>query len=97
MKLFLKHARDPVCVKRSIKVAFIVGTVLALINHFDAIFFGEITYTNIFQIVLTYLVPYTVSTYGSAMQARHIDLKDCKERAEKEELNKVSEEENTAQ
>ena len=42
-------------VKSSIKVSLIVGTVLALINHGPAIV----------QILLTYLVPYSVSTYSA--------------------------------
>jgi len=75
MKLFLKHAKDRVCIIRSVKVALVVGTILALINQYDAIFSGNLTPTNIFQILLTYLVPYSVSTFGSAMQARHIETR----------------------
>ncbi len=74
MKLFLRHITDKICVKRSVKVALVVGTILGLINHYDTIFYGTLTATNIFQILLTYLVPYAVVTFGSAMQARHIEL-----------------------
>ncbi len=74
MRLFIKHACDPVCIKRSIKVALVVGTVLLIINHYDELIHGTLNATNIFQIGLTYLVPYFVSTFGSAMQARHIEL-----------------------
>ena len=74
MRLFIKHACDPVCIKRSIKVALVVGTILFVINHFDEIVNGTLNATNIFQIGLTYLVPYFVSTFGSAMQARHIEM-----------------------
>jgi len=77
MKLFFKHACQKVCVFRAIKVALVVGTVLALINHYDAIFSLDIQATNVFQILLTYLVPYSVATFGSAMQARHIELETC--------------------
>jgi hypothetical protein len=38
MNEFLKHACEKTCVYRSMKVALLVGTVLALINHYDAIF-----------------------------------------------------------
>ncbi len=72
----MKHATDKVCVLRSIKVALVVGTVLALINHFDAILSGAIGARRGFQIVLTYLVPYCVSMYGSAMQARYGELQE---------------------
>ena len=74
MKLFIKHAKDKVCVMRSIKVALVVGTILALINHFDALLSGTITTLLIFKIMLTYLVPYSVATFGSAMQGRKFEL-----------------------
>lgn len=51
--------------KRSIKVAMIVGTLLMLINHGDIIFKGEIQLNHMLKILLTYLVPYLVSTYSS--------------------------------
>ncbi len=74
MRLFLKHAQDPVCVHRALKVSVVVGTILGIINHYDAIFFGPFTMTDAFQMALTYVVPFMVATYGSAMQARHIEL-----------------------
>lgn len=49
----------------AIKVALVVGTVLALINHGPALFALELSRQQILQIALTYLVPYTVSTYSS--------------------------------
>jgi hypothetical protein len=48
---------------RSVCVALVVGTVLNLINQGDAIF-GTMT-INWTKIVLTYFVPYAVSTYGA--------------------------------
>ncbi len=39
---------------------------------------GALTAAVIFQILLTYLVPYGVAAYGSAMQARHIELQELK-------------------
>ncbi|MEN8186862.1 MAG: nitrate/nitrite transporter NrtS [Bacteroidota bacterium] len=74
MRSFLKYAFQKVTIIRSVKVALIVGTILAFINHYDAIFTGTLTTTNIFQILLTYLVPYLVATYGSASHARYIEL-----------------------
>lgn len=84
MRLFLKHANDRVCVYRSVKVALVVGTVLALINHLDRILSGSLTATNILQMLLTYLVPYSVSTYGSAMQARYLELQQSRKTASEE-------------
>lgn len=48
---------------RSAYVALVVGTVLNLINQGDAIFTGNSI--NWIKIVLTYFVPYAVSTYGA--------------------------------
>ncbi len=56
------------------KVASVVGTVLAFINHYDSIFSGTLTATDIIQILVTYLVPYSVATFGAAMQAKHMEL-----------------------
>jgi hypothetical protein len=49
----------------AIKVALVVGTVLALINHGPALLALELSRQQILQIALTYLVPYAVSTYSS--------------------------------
>lgn len=51
--------------KRSIKVAVIVGTILMLINHGDILLYGDIEVHHMLKIILTYLVPYLVSTYSS--------------------------------
>lgn len=48
---------------RSLYVAFIVGTVLNLINQGDALWSaGSINWV---KIILTYIVPYCVCTYGA--------------------------------
>lgn len=48
---------------RSGCVALLIGTILNLINQGDAIFSGGPI--NWIKVVLTYLVPYAVSTYGA--------------------------------
>jgi len=78
MKSFLKYAMNREIIITSIKVAFVIGTILALINHYDAILSGTLNKTGLIQILLTYLVPYTVATYGAAQHARRIDLKKLK-------------------
>ena len=69
MSLFLKYATERSCVVRSLKVAILVGTVLALINHYDHLLSGTLGLQEIAQIVITFAVPYCVATYGSAMEA----------------------------
>lgn len=48
---------------RSGCVALLVGTILNVINQGDAFFSGGPI--NWIKVVLTYLVPYVVSTYGA--------------------------------
>lgn len=74
MKSFTKYAADKVCLSRALKLALVVGTINALITQYDAIFSGTFTATNILQVALTYMVPFGVSAFSSAMQARHDDL-----------------------
>jgi hypothetical protein len=49
--------------KRSLGVAFIVGTVLNLINQGDALL-GSVP-INLPKLLLTFAVPYFVATYGA--------------------------------
>ena len=62
---FLALALHGQVVTTAIKVALLVGTILALINHGAAILAGELSGTRLGQIALTYLVPYCVSTYSA--------------------------------
>jgi hypothetical protein len=55
--------------RRSFYVALVVGTILNIINQGDALLVHASI--NWFKIVLTYLVPYGVCTYGAvSMQLR---------------------------
>jgi hypothetical protein len=72
---------DPLCVvcvilyrpvlRRAVYVALVVGTVLTIINQGDVLLVGEITPLVIAKILLTYLVPYSVSTF-SALSANRV-------------------------
>ena len=48
---------------RSFVVAVIVGTILNLINQGDALLSGA--HLNFTKIILTFVVPYCVATYGA--------------------------------
>ena len=65
------YACRPKTVWRALRVSAVVGTLLAVINHYDEWFVGEGSTTNVIQIVLTYLVPYLVSTHGQAYGSRN--------------------------
>lgn len=51
--------------RSALKVSILVGTLLALINHGAAFVNMEFSTDRIAQVLLTYLVPYCVSTYSS--------------------------------
>jgi hypothetical protein len=64
----LRHALFyPRVFRRALGVAAVVGTVLFLINQFDVVITGHITPIVVAKILLTFLVPFSVSTY-SALQ-----------------------------
>ena len=53
-------------VRRAVKVACIVGTILTTINQYDVILRGEFTPRLFLKILLTFTVPYSVSSFSSA-------------------------------
>jgi hypothetical protein len=65
MKQTLVLALKPTVVKRALKYAVVVGAILIAINHGDAILRGELPPARLFQMALTVLVPYIVSTLSS--------------------------------
>lgn len=50
----------------SLKVSFVVGSLLAIINHGPELFQLSLSRGAMFQIALTYLVPFCVAAYSSA-------------------------------
>lgn len=62
---YVSVALSRIVVVRAIKVAIFVGTILALINHGEKIMSLSLTYKDWFKIILTYLVPYAVSTWSA--------------------------------
>jgi hypothetical protein len=65
MKETLHLALRPSIVKRALKFAVVVGLVLIAINHGGALLKGEVTRARVFQMALTTVVPYVVSTLSS--------------------------------
>jgi hypothetical protein len=55
--------------RRSLIVALIVGTILNLVNQGDAMVTGMPL--DVVKLVLTYLVPYCVGTYGAVSYRLH--------------------------
>lgn len=58
--------------KKHILIALFVGSMLNLLNQFDAISNFNIVKLNIFRTVLTYLIPFSVSIYSAATMNQQI-------------------------
>jgi hypothetical protein len=67
---FLEVARRPAVVRRALRYAVVVGTILVSINHGDAILRGDVSTGRLLRIVLTCMVPYCVSTASSVEATR---------------------------
>jgi len=52
-------------VRRGLKFAVVVGAILILINHGDAILSGQLSGSNYVKMGLTVIVPYMVSVFSS--------------------------------
>lgn len=63
---FLYHWCRRETVRRALKVAAIVGPLLTIINQYDMLFHLEFSPRLFLKIALTFLVPYSVSSYSSA-------------------------------
>ncbi|MGR8947708.1 MAG: nitrate/nitrite transporter NrtS [Gammaproteobacteria bacterium] len=63
---FLEAAMHATVVKKSLKVAAIVGTILVVINYGDKFFPLALVAGDWLKMALTYCVPYCVSTYAAA-------------------------------
>ena len=71
MEPFLKHLLKWNNVIRALRIALPVGTILGLINHYDMFFTGRFAARRIVQILITYVVPFCVSLFSSALTGRH--------------------------
>jgi len=73
--LFLKNFFRRDTVSRAIMVALVVGPILIIINHHDALMKYEFNDHLYFKCILTFFVPYCVSAYSSARAYCAEDLK----------------------
>ena len=60
-----KTALEKDIVISSLKVALVVGVILNIINQGDVFFSSEFNKINWVKLILTFAVPYLVSTYAS--------------------------------
>ena len=67
---WLKLATRRTVARRAVVIASFVGTVLALVNHGDRMLSGAMSGLNWGQVLVTYFLPYLVSTYSSVVAIR---------------------------
>ena len=67
---FLSVALSRSIVFRAIKIAVIVGTILAFINHGEKVMSLSLSGEDWLKVFLTYLVPYCVSTWSATGAVR---------------------------
>jgi hypothetical protein len=72
MTEWLKLCRSKSVARRALSTALIVGIVLTAINYGDAILRGAITRAQCIRMMLTFCVPYFVSTYSSVRAIQEI-------------------------
>lgn len=58
---------------RSLKAALVIGTLLGLINHGQALVSGHFTRSELVPLLTTYMVPFCVATYGQVQGKRQRD------------------------
>ncbi|QSZ43045.1 hypothetical protein GJV85_02265 [Sulfurimonas aquatica] len=63
IKIYCEIASSKSVVARATKVSFVVGTTLNLINQGDSLIALDLINVSIIKLVLTYFVPYGVTTY----------------------------------
>jgi hypothetical protein len=66
LRRFLHHWCRRETVVRAVKVAGIVGPILTIINQHDVLLSGNFSLHLFLKILLTFLVPYSVSSFSSA-------------------------------
>ena len=89
-KIYCEVAISNNVINRALKVSLIVGTALNLINQGEALLALDFEKINLVKLILTYFVPYSVTTYtATAMKVEFqigtkaivetdLECKDCK-------------------
>ncbi len=63
--IWVETALRPEVLRRSWRVSLLVGTILVIINYSDRLFTGNMVSIDYIKIVMTYCVPFCVSTHAS--------------------------------
>ena len=68
---FPRHLRS------TLTIAFIVGTVLFMVNQLDVVIKGSATAVTWIKIAVTYVVPFVVSNLGILTATRRVSTRDA--------------------
>lgn len=71
LKTFARVVATPVHLKRTLLIAFVVGSWLNLFNHGDELIRGVMNAHLAGKLVLNYLTPFIVSNVGLLAHQRH--------------------------
>ena len=74
MRTIIRQAASDGAPKHALVTSAIVGTILVAINHGDTILAGHMP--PYIKIVLTYLVPYCVMTFGAVSHKRTLMFRE---------------------
>jgi len=72
-RALIAYCLEPATLLFSLKMALVVGTLLALINHGQAIITGHFTSDRLLPLLLTYCVPFAVAMYSQIQAKRQRD------------------------
>ena len=72
MREWLRLCFEKKVMRRALKYAIIVGLLLVAINHGDTVIRGDVSRHQVVQMMLTFLVPYAVSTLSSVGAIREL-------------------------
>ena len=76
MTPFFRIATRPDVVARAFKTSLLVGVVLIAVNQADALVRGDVDLVLIAKVLLTFAVPYCVSTYASVSALRSMEKQE---------------------
>ncbi len=72
-RTLIAYCLERATLRFSVKMALVVGTLLALINYGQAIITGHFTPDRLLPLLLTYCVPFTVAMYSQIQAKRQRD------------------------
>jgi hypothetical protein len=67
LQKFCGNLVNPMFAPTGLKVALLVGSILFLINHGNALFQGQMSRDRWISAIMTYCVPYIVSIHGQSI------------------------------